>query len=376
MEVYFREEEEEEEEGKRAKPKAAPQVAPSSTAPSRLQVAAGFSWDVGLSSLKPALAAQDQDSSDGEDEDIGSKSQKKTRHEIEQEKKEAEKALVQREAQLMDPSLRPEDATAFERLLLASPNSSLLWLQYMAHHLQATQIEQARSVAERALKTISFREEQEKLNVWVALLNLENMYGSAESLKKVFERALQFCEPMPVYQQLADIYAKSEKIKEAENLYKTMVRRFRQNKAVWLSYGTFLLQQGQSDAAAALLQRALKSLPSKESVDVIAKFAQLEFRYGDAERGRSMFDKVLSSYPKRTDLWSVFIDLMVKYGAQKDVRSLFDRVIHLSLSVKKIKFFFKRYLEYEKKHGTPESIQAVKEKAMEFVEAKSADAAK
>lgn len=55
-------------------------------------------------------------------------------------------------------------------------------------------------------------------------------------------------------------------------------------------------------------------------VDVIAKFAQLEFRYGDAERGRSMFDKVLSSYPKRTDLWSVFIDLMVKYGAQKEVR--------------------------------------------------------
>lgn len=373
VEVYFREEEEEK---KGAEPKAAPQVAPSSAAPSRLQVAAGFSWDVGLSSLKPALTAQDGDSSDGEDEDIGSKSQKKTRHELEQEKKQAEKALVQREAQLMDPSLRPEDAGAFERLLLASPNSSLLWLQYMAHHLQATQIEQARSVAERALKTISFREEQEKLNVWVALLNLENMYGTEESLKKVFERALQFCEPMPVYQQLADIYAKSEKTKEAESLYKTMVKRFRQNKAVWLSYGTYLLQQGQSDAAAALLQRALKSLPSKESVDVIAKFAQLEFRYGDAERGRSMFDKVLSSYPKRTDLWSVFIDLMVKYGAQKEVRALFDRVIHLSLSVKKIKFFFKRYLEYEKKHGTPESIQEVKEKAMEFVEAKGADAAK
>ena len=49
--------------------------------------------------------------------------------------------------------------------------------------------------------------------MWVALLNLENMYGTEESLKKVFERALQFCEPMPVYQQLADIYAKSNKIK-------------------------------------------------------------------------------------------------------------------------------------------------------------------
>lgn len=83
--------------------------------------------------------------------------QKKSRHELEQEKKAAEKALLQRETELMDPHLRPEDAASFERLLLASPNSSLLWLQYMAHHLQATQIEQARAVAERALKTISFR---------------------------------------------------------------------------------------------------------------------------------------------------------------------------------------------------------------------------
>lgn len=83
--------------------------------------------------------------------------QKKSRRELEQQKKAAERALVQREAELMDPNLRPQDDSAFERLILASPNSSLLWLQYMAHHLQATQIEQARSVAERALKTISFR---------------------------------------------------------------------------------------------------------------------------------------------------------------------------------------------------------------------------
>jgi len=83
--------------------------------------------------------------------------QKKSRQRQQQEEREAERALTQREAQLMDPGLRPSDAAAFERLLLASPNSSLLWLQYMAHHLQATQMEQARSVAERALKTISFR---------------------------------------------------------------------------------------------------------------------------------------------------------------------------------------------------------------------------
>eukprot|EP00063_Salmo_salar_P069035 XP_014043870.1 PREDICTED: protein RRP5 homolog [Salmo salar] len=317
VEVYFREEEVEEE--KKLEPAEVEKPVP--VQPARLQVTGGFSWDAALSALKPASAALGgEDSSDGEDDEVNTKPQKKSRHKQEVEKREAEKALTKLETELMDPGLRPQTAASFERLLLSSPDSSLLWLQFMAFHLQATQIEQARAVAERALKTISFREEQEKLNVWVALLNLENLYGTEESLQKVFERAVQYCEPMPVYQQLADIYAKCQKTKEAEGLYKTMVKRFRQEKAVWLSYGTFLLQQGQSDAASALLQRAIKSLPNKDNVDLIAKFAQLEFRYGDVERGKTMLDKILTSYPKRTDLWSVFIDLMVKHGSQKEVR--------------------------------------------------------
>lgn len=43
---------------------------------------------------------------------------------------------------------------------------------------QATEIEKARSVARRALQTMSYRSEGERLNVWIALLNLENMYGT------------------------------------------------------------------------------------------------------------------------------------------------------------------------------------------------------
>ncbi|XP_036380286.1 protein RRP5 homolog isoform X1 [Megalops cyprinoides] len=371
VEVYFREEEDEE-----AKPqkKESQSNQESRAGPARLQVSGGFSWDLALSALRPATVGLGADSSDGEDEEEQAKPQKKSKKEKELEKRQAEKELSQLESELMDPSQRPQTSGSFERLVLSSPDSSLVWLQYMAFHLQATEIEQARAVAERALKTISFREEQEKLNVWVALLNLENLYGTEESLQKVFERALQYCEPLPVYQQLADIYTESNKHKEAESLYKNMVKRFRQDRAVWLSYGAFLLRQGQSDAAHALLQRAFKSLPDKEHVDLIAKFAQLEFQHGDVERAKSMFDRTLTNYPKRTDLWSVYIDLMVKHGTQKEVRELFDRVIHLSVAVKRIKFFFKRYLEYEKKNGTAETVQAVKEKALEYVEAKGSTA--
>lgn len=61
------------------------------------------------------------------------------------------------------------------------------------------------------MKTISFREEKEKLNVWVALMNLENSYGTQDSLIKVFQEALNFNEEKPVYLSLLDIYQKSQK---------------------------------------------------------------------------------------------------------------------------------------------------------------------
>ncbi len=43
-------------------------------------------------------------------------------------------------------------------------------------------------------------------------MNLENMYGTEESLMQVFERALQFNEPIKVFQQLVGIYVRTEKL--------------------------------------------------------------------------------------------------------------------------------------------------------------------
>ncbi len=75
------------------------------------------------------------------------------------------------------------------------------------------EIDKAREIAERALKRINFREETEKLNIWVALMNLENKHGSQESLLKVFQRALTYNNPKTVYMQLASIYERSEQYK-------------------------------------------------------------------------------------------------------------------------------------------------------------------
>lgn len=60
--------------------------------------------------------------------------------------------------------------------------------------------------------------------------------------------------------------------------------------------------------------------PFPTDVDVIVKFAQLEFQLGDVERAKAIFENTLSTYPKRTDVWSVYIDMTIKHGSQKEVR--------------------------------------------------------
>lgn len=105
----------------------------------------------------------------------------------------------------------PQSIADFERLLMGQPNSSVLWVSYMAFQLQMSEIVKAREVAERAIRTINIREEVEKLNVWVALINLENTYGSDESIDEVFQRACQYNDNQEIHERLISIYIQSGK---------------------------------------------------------------------------------------------------------------------------------------------------------------------
>ncbi|XP_013409500.1 protein RRP5 homolog isoform X4 [Lingula anatina] len=334
----------------------------------RLKLSTSFSWDTSFS-LPGKQESDESEDSDDEEED----KPKKTKKQKIEEQKQEEKKLIEREERMLGQQMEPQSIEEYDRLVLQSSDSSVVWLAYMAFLLKTTEIDKARAVAERALKTISFREEQEKLNVWVAYMNLENMYGSPEQLNQVFERALQQAEPFKVYQKLIDIYVRSEKHELAEQLYNKLVKRFSLRKDTWISFGTFYFRQNRAESARKLLQRSLKSLEKKDHIELIAKFAQMEFQHGEAERGKTMFENILSNYPKRTDLWSVYIDMMIKVGELEPVRHLFERVINLNVSAKKMKFFFKKFLEFEKKYGSEETVDAVKRKAVDYVELKAGE---
>jgi len=74
-------------------------------------------------------------------------------------------------------------------------------------------------------------------------------------------------------------------------------------------------------------------------VKTISKFAQLEFKLGDAERGRTIFEGIMDSYPKRLDLWFVYIDMEIKQRNIEGVRALFERVLASRLSSSKSPLF-------------------------------------
>lgn len=48
-------------------------------------------------------------------------------------------------------------------------------------------------------------------------------------------------------------------------------------------------------------------------VTVLCRFAQLEYKHGDVQRGKTMFEKIVHSYSKKILVWNLFIDLTLKY---------------------------------------------------------------
>lgn len=271
---------------------------------SALQVSAGFDF-AGAAPTLPVADSESEDESESDDA---------AADETEMD--------VDRTATL--DSSEPTSTTDFDRLVLGEPNSSELWIRYMSHHLSTSDVAAARAVGQRALQTIHFREEDERLNVWIALLNLETAYGSAEVIERTLTDAIAHNDAKTVYARAAEVFTAAARFDRADDVHQRFVRKFGQSSKAWTLYGQFLLDRGRTVDARELLARSLKSLPKRKrasvqglflSADVpadvktIAKFAQMEFRHGDPERGRTIFEGILDSHPKRVDLWYVYIDL-------------------------------------------------------------------
>ncbi|XP_054723567.1 protein RRP5 homolog [Uloborus diversus] len=201
-----------------------------------------------------------------------------------------------------------------EALVAAYPNSSKAWLMYMTCCLKQEETNKARSIAKRALQTINFREDGEKLNVWKALLNLENHYGTDESIDKIFKEALIYNDQKKIYYHIMDILIAAKKSEKLEEVLKTALKKFKTDKEFWIKICSYYMQSGNQKEARNYYSRSLQCTIPKEHADIMGKFAHLEYKFGDLERSFSMYEEILVKYPKRKDLRSVYVHLLKQQG--------------------------------------------------------------
>ncbi|KAG5306190.1 RRP5 protein, partial [Acromyrmex insinuator] len=329
----------------------------------------GFSWDI---KAKLAAFPNVETSSDDEqefEEELKQKKKKKklSATERREQERQKEREIRQREEALVS-NQAPNSIDQFDRLILSSPDSSLVWLQYMAYHLQATEIDKARAVARRAIKTINFREENERLNVWNAWLNLESRYGTAESLNDVFQEAVRTNDAYKVYMHMLTIHADAGRKTELEKLIGTVISKFKQDPQTWIDCGAALLKIGMKEKSRQIMQRALQSLPASQHVNLLVRFANLENKLGDKERAQTLFENILSSYPKRIDVWSCYVDCLIKSKDIDLARKVLEQACVQTLSPRKMKILFMKFINFEEKYGTSEAVARVRQMAADYVE--------
>ncbi|KAI0180262.1 nucleic acid-binding protein [Hypoxylon sp. FL1284] len=322
--------------------------------------AGGFDWSTN--------ALDDASDVDGDEEGVSAAQKKKKRRKPQIE--------VDKSGDL--DAFGPRTAVDYEQLLNRQPNSSAIWIEYMAHQMQVSELTKAREVAERAVTTISSTEETEKLNVWIAYLNLEVRFGSQDSVDDVFKRACQVNDQQEVYQRLASIYVQEDKAEKADELFQTLVKKFGgSSPEVWYNYAHWLhAVQNEPERARALLPRATQALPNHTRLVLMTKFAALEFTspHRNAELGRTMFEGLLATFPKRFDLWSQLLDHEAA-GPDPDktaVRDVFERASKVKgLKARAAKKWFKRWADWEDKNGDAKSRDRVSARASEWVRARA-----
>jgi rRNA biogenesis protein RRP5 len=47
-------------------------------------------------------------------------------------------------------------------------------------------------------------------------------------------------------------------------------------------------------------------------VAVLSKFAILENKAGHSEEAQALFENIVTTYPARVDIWSVYVDMLIK----------------------------------------------------------------
>ena len=255
-----------------------------------------------------------------------------------------------------------EKRLLLERATILKPADSVSWLELIAFEVENVSVEKAREVVQKALKSIPYREEQEKFNIWMSYINLEFQYGSEDSLKGVVDEAMKQCEQIKVMAHTRDMYESAGKLEKSLEVCRAMAKKFKEHPDTWASYGRVLYHMGELQKARKLLAESLERVDKRQHIEVTTKFALLEAKYGLVEESERIFNGILDNFPRRTDIWAVYTDMLVKHSRIDEARRAFKKFSEVDMPLKKRKFALKKVLAFEERYGDEESVLEVKER--------------
>ncbi|XP_016952467.1 protein RRP5 homolog [Drosophila biarmipes] len=321
-------------------------------------------WESDVNPAKEASSDEDEEDSAETQQSAAKKKRLSAKEKAKAEVKE-EQRLREIEERNADPNARLESIDQYERLVLAHPNNSISWLKYIAFLLSSTEIEKARDLARRAISTISFRETQELRNIWSALLNMELVYS--DNFDEVLKEALNCNDPLEIYISVVEILKKNKQKERLSTVLTTILNKFKTELRVWPLAAEAYFWMGKSDQVHNLLQRALRGLPKQQHIHCIVAFAKIYAKNDNNGMAQTLLDGVVTSYPKRIDIWSVYVDMLIKAGQIDSARNVLERAVLQKLKPTKMQVIYKKYLQLEENHGTEATAAKVKQQAEQWV---------
>ncbi|SCM08407.1 rRNA biogenesis protein RRP5, putative [Plasmodium chabaudi adami] len=286
-----------------------------------------------------------------------------------------------------DEKVKPND---YEKLLVSEKNKSTIWISYIAYYLEKGNIQEARNIAERALKTIDIHLIEEKLNIYLCYINMECAYG--DNLNEIFKRALLVNNEKSIYLHTMNILKMNKKYNELKELCEEAIKKFKYSKKIWTRYLELLHNTlNDEEYAHNILLKSLHALPKRKHLNIIINAARFEYKYSNIERGKNYFEKLIQEYPKRSDIWFTYLDIHInsltkgKKNENDDenqkkkikkltlnelqfIRNIFERFSSIKFKTRVMKMIFTKWLLFEKNHGSVNTQKMVQKKAYDYVE--------
>ena len=100
---------------------------------------------------------------------------------------------------------------------------------------------------------------------------------------------------------------------------------------------------------------------------LVERFGILEFRNGNVEHGRTVFENLLKAKQNQFDYWNIYADMETKYGDANHARAIYDRLAHTDLNANRMRATLKKWMNFETLHGDDPSRKAhIKQIAIEY----------